>query len=52
MPSKLQMMRSSAGVGFFFLLGGLTGILVEAGIAAKTKKIGGWSTGLEPGGSR
>jgi putative peptidoglycan lipid II flippase len=35
MPSKPQMLRSSLVVGFFFLLGGLTGILVETSIAAK-----------------
>jgi len=35
MPSKHQMLRSSMVVGFFSLLGGLTGILVETSIAAK-----------------
>lgn len=35
MPSKRQMFRSSMVVGFFSLLGGLTGILVETSIAAK-----------------
>lgn len=35
MPSKHQMVRSSLVVGFFSLLGSLTGILVETSIAAK-----------------
>ena len=35
MPSKRQIVRSSVVVGFFSLLGGLTGILVETSIAAK-----------------
>jgi putative peptidoglycan lipid II flippase len=35
MPSKRQMLRSSMVVGFFSLLGGLTGILVDTSIAAK-----------------
>jgi putative peptidoglycan lipid II flippase len=35
MSSKRQMLRSSMVVGFFSLLGGLTGILVETSIAAK-----------------
>jgi len=35
MPTKRQMLRSSMVVGFFSLLGGLTGILVETSIAAK-----------------
>ena len=35
MPSKRQMIRSSMVVGFFSLLGGLTGILVDTSIAAK-----------------
>jgi putative peptidoglycan lipid II flippase len=34
MPSKPQMLRRSMVVGFFSLLGGLTGIVVEASIAA------------------
>src|SRR3990170_4784397 len=34
MPSKRQMVRSSMVVGFFSLLGGLTGILVDTSIAA------------------
>ncbi len=35
MPSRLRTFRSSMVVGFFSLLGGLTGILVETSIAAK-----------------
>jgi putative peptidoglycan lipid II flippase len=35
MPLKHQMLRSSLVVGFFGLLGGLTGVLVETSIAAK-----------------
>jgi putative peptidoglycan lipid II flippase len=35
MASKRQMLRSSMVVGFFSLLGGLTGILVDTSIAAK-----------------
>ena len=35
MPSKRQIVRSSMVVGFFSLLGSLTGILVETSIAAK-----------------
>ncbi|MBZ5515184.1 MAG: hypothetical protein LAN62_10175 [Acidobacteriia bacterium] len=35
MPSKRQILRSSMVVGFFSLLGGLTGILVDTSIAAK-----------------
>jgi len=35
MPSKRQVLRSSMVVGFFSLLGSLTGILVETSIAAK-----------------
>ncbi len=35
MPTRRQIFRSSMMVGFFSLLGGLTGILVETSIAAK-----------------
>ena len=35
MPTKRQMFRSSMVVGFFSLLGGLTGILVDTSIAAQ-----------------